>query len=364
MFDDADGLTRRHLPPPRARAVPVLDAIRVSWEWLCAPPHPVTIDGTRIVGLPNGPLPLDEVRARLLDRGCGLSVRDAVWADLISRSRTDGPTWTIACAGMALPMLAAICRQLSGGRGIDRDDVASAVVSGFVAALASVNLDRPGLASSLRWACVRAGHAALREQRNAPRPVTHDTLVHAALTHTALTRAAFSRATLSPTPGDATAEGDGGERGSGSAPAGRWESTPPPTEGGHPDFVLAAAVADGVLTRAEAVLIGETRLESTTLTQAAARRGRTVGAVTMQRLRAEMRLIDYLRAAQYVTYSTDDDVADTSVARHHRRSRRTPTVTGRRPATSASDTSGPSGGRSRSVRRRRGGTGHDGQVTR
>lgn len=269
----------RGVPRRRSRGVAVLDGIRVSWEWLCAPPHPVTIDGAPIAGLPDGRLPLDEVRARLLDRGCPLSVRDAVWAHLIGRSRVDGPTWTVACAGMALPMLAAVYRELSGGPGVDRDDLSSAVVTGFVAALAYVDVDRPGLATSLRWSAFRAGHAVLREQRRAPIPVGHARLVAAALA----------------TPTHAVILGRyDTDHGTGLAPTGHWESAPPPTVGGHPDLVLADAVADGVLSRAEAVLIGETRLEATTLAQAAARRGRTVGAVTMQRLRAEMRLVDHI----------------------------------------------------------------------
>lgn len=373
MFDDAERLAHRGVPRPRARAVPVLDGIRVSWEWLCAPPHPVTIDGTGIDGLANSSLPLDEVRARLLDRGCALPVRDAVWAHLIRRSRTDGPTWTVACAGMALPMLAAVCRHLCGGRGIDRDDVASAVVTGFVVALASVDIDRPGLASSLRWASIRAGHSMLREQRSAPRPVSHDRLVHAILLHTPHVRTALTPAAGDAAPrGDGAGDGDGGDRRSGLAPVGRWESAPPPTVGGHPDFVLAAAVADGVLTRAEAVLIGETRLEATTLAQAAARRGRTVGAVTMQRLRAEMRLIDYLRAPQHTTGSAEDNLDDLPKVSNRRRSRQAPTVTSHRTRATGRHPDperpapGRDGSRSRSVRRRCGGSGRDGdgQVTR
>lgn len=275
-----------NVPRPRSRAIPVLDGIRVSWEWLCAAPHPVTLDRAALGGLSTGPLPLDEVRAFLLYRACPLQVRDAVWAHLIGRSRVDGPTWTVACAGMALPMLAGVCRTLCGGRGVERDDVASGIVTGFVAALARVDLGRPGLASSLRWAAVRGGHTVLHEQRRAPRPVPHDQLV---------------RALFIPTGPVGNAGEDEGkdlaeaERGPGLGSVGRWESAPPPTAGGHPDLVLAAAVQDGVLSRAEAALIGETRLEATTLAQAAARRGRTVSAVTMQRLRAEMRLVNHLR---------------------------------------------------------------------
>lgn len=368
------------VPRPRNRAIPVLDGIRVSWEWLCTAPHPVTLDRAALGGLSNGPLPLDEVRARLLDRTCPLPVRDAVWAHLIERSRVDGPTWTVACAGMALPMLAAVCRTLCGGRGIERDDVASGIVTGFVAALARVDLERPGLASSLRWAAVRGGHTVLREQRRAPRPLPHDQLVRALFTPTG---------GLGDAGEDAGQDLAGAERGPGLGSVGRWESAPPPTAGGHPDLVLAAAVEDGVLSRAEAALIGETRLEATTLVQAAARRGRTVGAVTMQRLRAEMRLVDHLRT-HHDTHDdtgtgggTSDDTArrdpmtDNGSSEVDRapgtagrgRPRRLRSVTGHR-----SRAAGPRAGRCgrgqsptvETTRRRRGGSGcgGDGQVTR
>lgn len=368
MSSDPDTGKSRHVPRPRSRSIPVLDGIRVSWEWLCAAPHPVCIDGTLIDGLADQSLPLDEVRARLLDRDCPLPVRDAVWAHLIGRSRADGSTWTVACAGMALPMLAAVCRNLCGGRGVDRDDVSSAVVTGFVAALARLDLDRPGLATSLRWAAIRAGHDVLREQRRAPHPVSHDRLVRAVLTHSTITHTALSAA---PGGSDRDDAGDG-DRGTGLASVGRWESAPPPTVGGHPDIVLADAVADGVLTVAEAALIGETRLESTTLAQAAARRGRTVGAVTMQRLRAEMRLVDHLRNPDHHD-ATPDHAEETGTRRREsgggRGRARSRNVTGQRPPSAA--VRDPRRGHQKSpsvttTRRRRGGPAHDcdGQVTR
>ena len=34
-----------------------LEAVRVAWEWLCAGPHPVTVDGRGIAGLPDRLIP-------------------------------------------------------------------------------------------------------------------------------------------------------------------------------------------------------------------------------------------------------------------------------------------------------------------
>lgn len=265
---------------PRGRAVPrlnrgstlpVLDGIRVSWEWLCVDPHPVTVAGAEIDGLSDRPIPLDELRTLMLDPGTGTAVRDAVWSYLLTRSRRDGPTWTVACAGMALPMLAGVYRECVPRSVGDRDDIASEIVAGFVAALATIDLARPGLVSALRWAALRAGLGAIREAVDAPIPHPHDRLLADVLN----TPIAGSDAETATT-------------------ARRWESAPPPARSAHPDLVLAAAVADGVITTSEAELIGETRLQGVALGAVAERAGRTVGAVTMRRLRAEMRLVDHL----------------------------------------------------------------------
>lgn len=349
------------IPRPDPGAIPVLDGIRVTWEWLCARPHPVTVAGTEIDGVADRPIPLDELRARMLDRGTDPAVRDAVWAYLITRSRRDGPTWTMTCAGMALPMLAAVCRELTHRFAGDRADVCSAIVTGFVAALAEIDLDRPGLVSSLRWSAVRAGHASVREALGAPVPHPHDQLVRAALTG-----AAPSARGHDPDRGD---DGGGGD-GSGSR---AWESAPPPSPGGHPDLVLADAVAAGVITAPEAALIGRTRLESTPLVAVAARMGRPVGAVTMQRLRAEMRLVDYLLYPDGHD-TTSDDTGDERALRSKTAQARAarPVTTPGRPGDAAAGTGEPttSSGASRSVtssrrrRRTRGGARTGEQVTR
>lgn len=293
------------VPRPHHGAIPVLDAIRVSWEWLCTGPHPVSVDGSGIDGLADRRIPLDELRAQLLDRSATPALRDAVWGHLITRSRQDGPTWTVACAGMALPMLAALCREMTVGFAGDRADVCSAIVTGFVAAVAEIDPARPGLATSLRWAARRGGLAAVREALDAPSPHPHDRLVHAALRGNITTpdRDADPPRTGSSEdaePGPArtrTGRARAGRDHAGPWVSGRGESTPPPAAAGHPDLVLAQAVATGVISVAEATLIGVTRLERVPLAVIAARRGRAVGAVTMQRLRAEMRLLDHLRAA-------------------------------------------------------------------
>jgi hypothetical protein len=242
-----------------------LEAVRVSWEWLCAAPHPVTVVGRVIEGLPDQLIPLDELRARLLARGCPPAVRDAVWAHLVRRSRAEGGTWTVAAAGMALPVLTRVARILTAKYAGDPTDIHAAVLSGFLTGLTRVDPGRPAVLVSLRWAAYRGGLAAVREALRAPVPVS----------------------------------GHG------------FESAPPRPATRHPDLVLARAVADRVITRDEAALIGSTRLEHVRLADAATARGQTYHAASSARHRAERRLLAYLSTPDTEPGKVPDPVLDT-----------------------------------------------------
>ncbi|WP_345613135.1 sigma-70 family RNA polymerase sigma factor [Pseudonocardia adelaidensis] len=202
------------------------------------------------MGLPDRPVPLDELRARLLSRGCSAATRDAVWAHLVRRARAEGGTWTVAAAGMALPVLVRVARILSARFAGDPSDIHAAVIAGFLHGLTRVDPDRPAVLVSLRWAAYRGGLAAVRDALRAPVPVGHRS----------------------------------------------HESTPPHPPAGHPDLVLARAVADQAITADEAALIGSTRLEHVRLADAAAARGQTYTATNTARYRAERRLLAYLTA--------------------------------------------------------------------
>ncbi|WP_285500635.1 hypothetical protein [Actinokineospora sp. NBRC 105648] len=240
---------------------------------------------------------MDELRDRLLRRQCTRQTRDAVWAHLVSRSRTEGATWTVACVGMALPALASTARWLAARYRGDRADVHAAVLSGFVEALTTVDLAAPGVMARLRWTARRVGQAALEESLDAPRP---------------------------------TADGFG--------------STRPRTPWGHPDLVLAQAVARGVLTRTEADLIGATRLEGVSVAEWAQAHEAKLKSTYSARERAEDRLVEHLRQQ-----ALDTDPTDTLL----------PVVLASITLTEAAPTTDPPAGTSLAVsgRRRNGGTG-------
>jgi hypothetical protein len=67
---------------------------------------------------------------------------------------------------------------------------------------------------------------------------------------------------------------------------------------GHPDFVLAAAVRRGVLTAAEANLIGRNRLEGVRLTHIAKELGTSHSSLCHRRARAEAKLVRALHRGE------------------------------------------------------------------
>ncbi|MEU0509074.1 sigma-70 family RNA polymerase sigma factor [Amycolatopsis sp. NPDC006125] len=241
----------------------VFDLAWRSFEWLVSGPDPVAVDGRAIEGLPRRLLPLDELGTALLARSCSQSTRDAAWRYLVTRSRAEGGTWTVACTGLALPVLLPVARSLTREFAGDRDDVYSAILTGFLDGLREVDLDRPAILVRLRWTAYRAGARTVREALDRPRP----------------------REDLG------------------------FRSAPPVRAGSHPDLVLAAAVEAGAISAAEASLISATRLGELSLAEAAQSRGQTYEAAKRARLRAEARLLAHL-------------AADTDNSRTHRARRR------------------------------------------
>jgi hypothetical protein len=128
------------------------------------------------------------------------------------------------------------------------DDVEAAVLTGFLAELAVVDLARPRVLARLRSAAHEAGALARREIMGAPIP----------------------QAQL-------------------------FTCCSSPRSAQHPDLVLAHAVAAGAITRSEAALIGSTRLEPISLAQVAVARGQSYRDVRAARIRAERKLSVYLR---------------------------------------------------------------------
>ncbi|MCO1575908.1 hypothetical protein M8C13_09075 [Crossiella sp. SN42] len=227
----------------------MLDIARDSFSLLVTGPSPLALDGTDFPGLPARRVALDEARDVLLTKGCSQRTRDAVWAHLITRARAEGAAWTVGAVGMALPMLTAVAARLSGRGAEDPADVCAEVLRGFLEAMTTVEVRTPGIVTRLRWAAHRAGLAAVRAAWSGPTP----------------------------------------------SASGGFRSVAPRPPWGHPDLVLARAVAEEVLTPLEAEVIGATRLEG--IAPADWARAHDLGewAVYKLRGRPEQRLLAYLQ---------------------------------------------------------------------
>lgn len=235
------------LPRSPGRDSGPLQAAREDFAIVCRGDHPVMLNGSLFPGVPDRAVGLEELQAWLLDPHCSRATRDAVWAHLVMRARTDGAVLSAACVGLALPMLTRLARRLSHRFADDPSDLHAAVLAGFTAELAVIDLGQPEILVRLRWAAYRAGHAALREALDAPPPVPD-----------------------------------------------RFAPHEPRDPSAHPDLVLARAVAEGVLTGREAGLISATRLGEDTLTATAHQLGVAYKTLHQTRRRAEARLAAWL----------------------------------------------------------------------
>jgi hypothetical protein len=232
-----------------------LDAAGTAFRLLVTGPRPLGLDGRTIAGLPDRDLAMDEVADLLLQPGTGYAIRDRVWTLVVHRARELGPDWTIAAVGLALPRLRRIAAHMA--RSVPAGQVAdleSELLTGFLTALRDLDPAPGRIAARLTWAAYRA---ADRYRNTGP----------------ARCGVVFPLAA----------------------------SVPPPRPWGHPDFVLAQAVADRVLSSYEAELIAATRLEAATLDDLARRWGLPRTTLSDDRARAEARLVRALHRAGKVT---------------------------------------------------------------
>jgi len=229
------------------------DAADAAFRLLCAGPQPLALHASQVAaGLPDRPMPLDELRVLLLHPSTSARARNQVWAELVRRARDGGPAWTVGLAGIAMPGLRRAAGSLAAAYRGDPADLQAEVLTGFLAAVRALDtddLEAVPLASRLVWAAWRAG------QQHAYAEAGH----------------AARRQDLS-----------------------GWEDGPD-LPWGHPDFVLAAAVRHGILTRAQAGLIGRNRLEGIPLKQIAAETGISHSALCNRRKRAEKAIADAIR---------------------------------------------------------------------
>ena len=228
-----------------------LDAAQRAFTLLVQPPTHVGFDGRSFDGLPDDILPLDELRDLLLSPETSVEVRDAVWRELVTRARRDGPTWVVAAVGVAMPGLRRIAGLLAAGWRGDTDDLDAELIVGFVTRLTTIDLDVPRV-------CGRLIDAGLRAARKARDSDSDAELIRASAVGSI-------------------------------APVHPWD---------HPDLVLARAVAAAVLNADQANLIAATRLESTTLAEVAGWLGIAPSTASAWRGKAERSLAQAIAAGE------------------------------------------------------------------
>jgi hypothetical protein len=204
----------------------------------------LTRDAGRDLGLPDGPVPLCDLRAWLLEHADNHPAADAVWRELIARARRPDKDWQIAALGMAMPRLVrqagALARDFHG----DVADIDAAMVEGFLHALTRrVHPCGRGLHAKLCWAAYRAGHDV--------RYTDADVLYRDDLD---------------------------------------TKSAAPHRGYGHVDLLLARAVALELIDRDEADLIADTGLEYHPIEDLAEQTGQPVDTLRRRRERAGLRL--------------------------------------------------------------------------
>ena len=239
------------------------DTLEATFALLASGPDPLAVDGCGVAGLPDRPVPVGGLKARLLHPSTGFETRDVIVGELVARSQAEGGRWSIALAGVLLPGLRRAVWPLVQARPGRADDIESEALTAFLSAVAGCEPGRARLASRLCWL------ARIGAQR----------LCHAEL--------------VEPHPGSDPVSGS------------------PPRPWGHPDLVLAAAVRAGVICAADAELISATRLGGTDLAEAAERLGLGYWACHKRRRRAESALVEWVTGDDYLPLGFVQKYAET-----------------------------------------------------
>ncbi|MER6007961.1 hypothetical protein ABT120_56140 [Nonomuraea angiospora] len=237
-----------------------LDVAERAFALLMRGPAPLSVDGAQLGhGLPARPIPLNELREMLLHPSCSRITRDHVWRHLIDQARTHRGAWMVAAVALAIPMLRRLITGLADkipAERVDREDLEAEVLTAYMEAVCRVNL---------AWS-----HPVLRLSR---------------LTHIAVIRAhASDQAALLADP-DLTDRAESGQ-----------QTLVYPA--GHPDLLLARAVAQQIITEQEAELIAFTRLEGVPLSSCCRRRGLLYCTALKRRQRAEPALYQALQQGE------------------------------------------------------------------
>ncbi|WP_157227251.1 hypothetical protein [Nocardia asiatica] len=225
---------------------------KIAAEALPTDPRPVPT----AQAAPAGPVRTwGQLRERLWDPVTPMDEVDAIWVWLLERVRAEDEDAMLVCAALAAPMLSRTAREYATPSYTAGHDIESEVLTAFLGHLRRVGLEEPGVWHRLRWGAYRAMLRAAYQQQ------------------TGVTVVADLDRDLAPL----------GER------VQAIVAGP-----GHPETVLAHAVAAGVISQEAAELIAASRWEGRSLTALAAERGVSLWKLRKARPRAERALLAWL----------------------------------------------------------------------
>jgi hypothetical protein len=245
--DDGHDRAVRRMPWPTT----ALAAAERAFELLTCEPNPLSLDCRELPGLPTSDVPLGELRRLLMRDEISRETRDAVWRRLVVRARGGEAAWRVAVVGMALPGLRRMAGLLARGWHGDSCDRDSEMITGFLDRLADIDLNHTRIAGKLIDAAARAVKLVLEREATAE-------TAHVSAT---------------------------------------W-SIPPRPIFDHPDWVLARAVAAGVIGPEEWQLISRTRLENQSLQTVADDLQVSTAIAAAWRRRAELAVSEAIAAGE------------------------------------------------------------------
>ncbi len=232
-------------------ALSPFDTLETAFRLLTSGPSPLSVDGRAVCGLPQRPIPLNELGGRLLHPSISYHTRDVALAVLLRRARHDGSAWTVGLAGVLLPGLRRAAAPLAKAMPGKAADLEAEMLAALVETIAVLPARADRIAARLLWPAVRAGHRFVERER-AWRAWEEP---HASL----------------PVPARSPA---------------------------HPDLVLEQAVREGVISARHAELVAETRIGGVALRELARRWDVSYKALCRRRERCEPALIAWLVTRQ------------------------------------------------------------------
>ena len=218
-------------------------------------PDKATFWGGYTTELRSGPIELPELADILTDERTPLVVKDGVWASLVRLARANKDEWVIIASGIAIRGLKrAVTRARYHAPNIDiQEDLESAAISAFLESLETIDTTRPQI-------CARLCQAAYINAR----------------------RWAIELKQYQQTMCSAV-----------------YESHPPPDQYEHVDLVLSDAMNQGIVTKLQADLILETRLNRHTVKRSADAHELTVPNARKERRSGELQLYEWITGSRY-----------------------------------------------------------------